>query len=239
MRLVYGSIPTSGYPMRMGDLWMLHNTALQTARVPNIPAAPTCPPTNPAEGFHYGRNNRYSPSDASWIWHPYPYGYAGANGWIEVMHQRDPFHDESIGAWFVYARGSGIYFYTGKTIVFKEHVDAYAYFNIRGGNWNEEMCQQAARSGYDSIQFEDRVDDVSYPCAPGSNLRLMNIEIVGTRLTGTYPCTSSGGAPSVIRAGFAASRACVCDNRQSFLNCQGVPMIGSNYTSPNATVVMV
>ena len=127
--------------------------------------------------------------------------------------------------------GSGIWFYMGKTIVFQEHVEAYSFFKVAptSTNPNEAMSLAAAAAGYDSIQFMAHVDHVNYPCDTYNthtpNLQYMGVEIVGTRLVGTYACCASDGAPSTIRAGWQASRTCTCDNSDVYLNCEGVPRV--------------
>jgi hypothetical protein len=35
------------------------------------------------------------------------------------MHERDPFGDEHNGAWYLYAKGSGVWYNIGKTISFR------------------------------------------------------------------------------------------------------------------------
>ena len=60
------------------------------------------------------------------------------------MHERDPFGDEHNGAWYLYAKGSGVWYNIGKTISFPEHADAYAHFNAFD---NEAMSRAAAAAG--------------------------------------------------------------------------------------------
>jgi len=203
---------------------MFYDSVVRSQGVSKIPASVgACPPPNPAEGTRYTYNNIYSPGDASWAWHAYPYASIPANTWVEVMHEADPFGDEHFGMWFLYAKGSGIYFDTGATKVFNTHADAYAYFNARGPHYNEDMSRLAASRGYDSVQFIAHPDATSYPCAARSNLQYMGIEIVAVRLVGTFACGAPGGAPSTVRAGWQASKTCACNNALKYLNCQGVP----------------
>ena len=105
-----------------------------------------------------------------------------ANTWVEVMHERDPFGDEHDGLWFLYAKGSGVWYNIGKTIVFDEHADAYRYFRVGG---NEAMCRAAAAAGYDTVQFTEHRDTVNYPCTKNPNpgkYPYMNVEIVAVKL---------------------------------------------------------
>jgi len=204
---------------------MLYDTALQAAKVTTIPAiSGKCPGSNPPTGLRYGVNNIYSPTDTSWIWHPIPKQAFPANTWVEIMREQDPFGDEHKGAWFVYAKGSGIYFNTGKTIAFDEHQDGYTHFKVNSGSYNEVMSENAAAQGYDTIQFLKHQDDVNYPCDPKDHIPYMNIEIVGVKMVGTYACVNPSGQ-GVLRAGWGASRPCICDNNQSFTNCKSVPTL--------------
>merc|ERR1712100_980912 len=147
------------------------------------------------EGTRYRLNNIYSPADTSWIWHPYPYHPVSDSVWAEVMHMQDPFGDEKFGAWFMYSPGSGIYFNVGKSMAFQNHDDAYAYFGVHGGDYNEGLSVSAAGAGYDSLQFIGHVDHVNYPCDTGNTgnpgLDYMDIEILGVKLTGTFACAGN------------------------------------------------
>jgi len=230
---VYGEIPKTGYPLRFADNWLIYKSKLEDVKKQLKDSPPKsvgkCPTANAGAGEHYDTNNMYSPTSTSWIWHPYPYQAVAGNAWVEVIHEADPFGDEHFGVWFVYAPGSGIYFNTGKTVSFNEHQDSYTHFGVRQGDFNEEMSKAAASQGYDSVQFVAHVDHMNYPCCtqntgiPG--LLYMGLEIVGVKLTGTYACTSQAGAPSVVRAGWQASKPCACDNKLTFLNCAGVPTL--------------
>merc|ERR1719263_2288289 len=76
-----------------------------------------CPTQNGAvEGQRYSSNNQLSPPHVSWSWHPIPYQAFASNTWCEVIHRKDPWGDEHVGAWFFYAKGSGMWFNIGKTI---------------------------------------------------------------------------------------------------------------------------
>ena len=57
-------------------------------------------------------------------------GDSHPSGWVEVMHKKDPFGDEHFGAWFLTAKGSGVWYNTGLSMSFGEHSnEAYWYFN--------------------------------------------------------------------------------------------------------------
>ena len=146
-----------------------------------------------------------------------PYEGFASNSIVEVSHHKDPFGDEHHGMWFVYAKGSGVFLDLGKTKVFKEHQDAYAFFKTGGSN--EQMCQAAAAQGYDSVQFIRHKDGTNYPCAAKIGADWMNMEIVAVRLAGTYPCGQKSGTASALRAGWRGDKACKCDPNNPNTNC--------------------
>lgn len=219
---------------------MLYDLELVQAKVSDAPASVgTCPTAKPPLGQRYNVNNDYQPRMTSFIWHPYPYSELVAKTWVEVFHEADPFGDEHFGAWFQYTPGSGIYFNLGKTISFAEHQDAYTHFGVKTGDFNEELSKAAAAQGFDSIQFLAHVDHVNYQCdtknTKNAGLNYMGVEVLACKLVGTYSCGASSGAPSSIKAGWQASRACTCDNKHDFINCQGVPGL-TEATSQNSTL---
>lgn len=228
---VYGELPHS-YPVKTEDLWVLHDAEIAASGVQVPAVVGKCPGANPATGTHYTKNNMYYPATMSWIWHPYP--YAQVTGWVEVGHLADPFGDEHFGMWFIYSPGIGIWFNTGTSIAFQEHDDAYTYFKVTDKDKNEGLAKAAAAKGYDSLQFLAHVDHVNYPCDSSNTgdagVKFMGMELLATKLTGTFACGAEAGAPPSIRSGWQASRACVCDNSVNFLNCQGTPALTSQAT---------
>lgn len=129
--------------------------------------------------------------------------------------------DEHVGAWFFYARGSGIWFNTGKTIHFVDHGDAYKMFKANG---NEDMSAKAAAAGYDSVQFLAHSDCEFKQCRTNKGTATLNYEIVATKLKGMYSCTSQSGTSSLVRSGWQGANSCTCDNSQNDVNCKGVPV---------------
>jgi hypothetical protein len=217
---VYGELPTQ-FPLSVASNWIFFNDVILKESL-TIPRPLEMCPTNEFDPYLEG--NLYQPPKVFWLWHNYPYPGLAANTWHEVIHEQDPFGDERHGAWFLYAPGSGVWFYTGHTQVFGEHQDAYKYFAATS---NSDLALKASAAGFDSVQFSAHVDHVNYQCDSaniGKNgFDYMGFEIVGVKLVGTYACTTSSGAPSSIRMGWMASKTCSCDNSLQFLNCKGVP----------------
>lgn len=221
-RYVYGTLPPHEMlPFCTADLWIIYDKYLATYQT--LPATVgQCPTKGAPEGQRYNLNNRYSPAFTSWSWHAPPYLAFGESIWIEIVHQQDPFGDENYGSWLLYAKGSGVWFNTGKTISFNEHADSYAHFKVGGDN--EAMSRAAAAAGFDSVQFVAHVDHVNYVCDTVVGAPYMNLEIVAVKIAGKYSCGTANAADTPFRAGWAASKACVCDNSIGFANCQFMHM---------------
>jgi hypothetical protein len=214
-KLVYGKIPAFTYPFCTADTWMLYDNLLSKAAVTGLPkSVGNCPAAGGARGQYYGNNNMFQSNHTSWVWHPYPWTAFAKDTWIEVLHMADPFGDEHSGAWFMYGRGSGIWFNTGNTRAYSEHSEAYKDFKVHS---NEPLAKAAAKAGVISLQFLAHVDPVEYKQCPA--MKYMNIEILASKLVGTYACTTADGAPDEIKAGWEGSKVCVCDNTHNILNC--------------------
>jgi len=243
--VVYGEIPKEGYPIDLKQFWMFYDNIIVEAKANSASLWDLCPPPFPTllspvlhfstlPGLRYMINNAYQSPFTSWVNHPGPWNPIPAKTWVEVVHKKDPWGDEAHGMWMLYAKGSGIYFYTGNTVSFNEHADAYLAFGISGcgfGLCDAEMSIKAAMLGYDSVQFMWHQDGGNYPCyaklGPSrSHGGIMNFEILSTNLIGAYACGSPTGVG--FRSGWQASRPCVCNNNLEYLNCQHVPLDGNS-----------
>jgi len=213
---VYGALPSQGFPIKTGDLWMLYGNILKQSGITVPGNIPSCP-TKGTDQMLFSEGAKYQSPGTLWIWHAGPahYGPAPAKQWTEVIHQKDPFGDEHFGAWFLYAYGSGIYFYTGKTEVYDDHPQAYKKYGVHS---NEPMCKAAAAAGVTSLQFINRHDPTNWPCQ-NHGIKNLNFEIVGVSLKGSFGCCSDGknGYPQ-LKSGWWATTKCNCKEGQ-YLNC--------------------
>jgi len=198
----------------------------------------------------YTQNNAYQPAGVSWSWHPphfmesdpqTPTGYPffGDNEWIEVLHKKDPWHDEAQGMWLLYAKGSGIWFNVGKSLRVADHKDAYLSLSnlpmpnltlgdvdgYGGGSrltTDELLSRAACANGIASVQFNNHLDGGNYPtCGDKAypTRTYLNIEILATCFAGTYPCGVAGdGGGNPFRAGWH-NKPCSCTNDADVLNC--------------------
>lgn len=131
MRGVYGDGANVAFPLCIGEFWMFYKNELATHDLPLQLRG--CPAASGEEGQYYQVNSRLQPANVSWSWHAQAsYGKGFANGSVvEVLHQGG-LSDEHVGAWFLYARGSGIWLSIGRTVVFETHEQAYERFNVSG-----------------------------------------------------------------------------------------------------------
>ena len=128
---VYGAVPddSAAYPWCMGDLWMFYAEELAAASVTDMPPSVGKCPTDGGliAGQHYEQHSYLAPANITWSWHPPPlvgeragaYPPLEADSWVEVLHVGG-ISDEHVGAWFLQAPGSGVWFHVGKTIVFDD-----------------------------------------------------------------------------------------------------------------------
>jgi len=233
---VYGAVPedSSAYPYCMGDHWLFYSDVLSnarlTARIPE--SVGDCPSSvhASAEGELYSENSVLAPMGTVWSWHPAvdeAYAPFAPDTWVEVLHQGG-IDDEHVGAWFLHARGSGIWVHTGRTIAFGDHAEAWEAFGVGHLDLkarNEAMCANASAAGLDSLQFIGHSCKMMYGlCLNGSRApTLYNIEIVSTALVGVYPCASDDGRSTRVRTGWRGANTCTCNNSaSSFLHCQEV-----------------
>lgn len=215
---MYGEIPTTRYPICVGSFWYLNQGVMSKLGMRG-PGFKRCPGS---AGDAYIENNVWQKPGDAWIWHPPPFGINGhglpSDTWIEVTHHVSL--RETVGSWFMFSAGSGIWLNTGKTIIFQDHPESYHSFcptwPCKGRDY-VTMSAEAARLGYTTVQFL-RHPDVQWKCKMG----VMNIEIVHVGLTGGGSCP---GNANVFRTGWNADKPCQCDHRSQYLNCKGVGQV--------------
>ena len=152
--------------------------------------------------------------------------------------------------WFTYTPGSGVWYWTGRTGLFDSHDAAARELcsNVTNSKWTRaaliddgylSVC--ARRAGYDTVAFRSsRMKIQSKRCEP-HNLKqcpaivttdgtvatqgmVGMLELFATRLSGRWACgqRSDGKLKGTqrFRAGWRASRECVCNNSEPWLNCR-------------------
>ena len=70
-----------------------------------------------------------------------------------------------------------------------------------------------------------RVSSLSLMRVSSLDCGAVRFQVLAVKLTGTYPCGTSAGAPPVITRGWGGGQPCTCDPKGQFLNCNGVPQL--------------
>lgn len=233
---VYGEVPDSGYPICLSDFWVVYPEELERANVTTPQATSQCP-TDASENstgdlISANQGSGLSLPGTNAIFHPPTFGAIPDNTWVEVIHSAYP-ADEKFGAWFYYAKGSGIWYNIGKSAAFQDHGGAGEYYGVTTTDRNlvnEVMAELCAAAGDDTIQFLNHVDPGTCNdcCQSAKNPVSWNIELVACAMTGAYACAAEPG-DTTLKAGWMGKRDCDCvedgheEGNSAYLNCKGVP----------------
>ena len=267
LRSVYGELPLAGeFPLCTFDFWSIDKVKLDSSGVTSPAHAPSPVATRVQHAYD---ETRFKWIDGEFFarrrdTHPqYYHGYAiyhsdrpyiRSRQWVEVTHHvatntrgtgfesSDP---KYANMWFIYAPGSGVWYFTGRAGLFDSHVHAARALcanvtvstNAAIANDNTlALC--ARRAGFDTLAFRtSRTSTPELSCrlqepdkcwttvttngtvATWGHIGMM--ELFATRLSGRWPCGNpSGDRLPRFRAGWRASRECVCDNSSVWLNCR-------------------
>lgn len=232
--IVYGSVPSSGYPICTGAFSFIWQAVLPTTFAKPIQCSNEQNPT----GQHLPDGSYYT-GLAAWDARG-AYGYIAnskllgvavpAGNWVEVSHT---IYSADVGStWFYLSVGSGVWFNVGNTRVFDDHPAAVQFFmnvSCEDGtddpNLNqsspvatecnlqvpEPICQYALDQGYDSIQFTHHNDCTCGPTGQSSlrfNRRCMT-EIVDLQ---TRDGAKNACAPK-FKGGWDANENCHCQEQ--------------------------
>jgi len=156
-----------------------------------------------------------------------------AYNWAEVQHIH--FSEDHNSAWYYLTFGSAIWWNVGNTIVFKDHPDASQA--LLGHSCKDKKqhkssphteCEldfnqwfsTALQNGYDSIQITDHYDCACGATGPSSwtHNRLCQTEIIDIKAD---PNVAGGCSSTTLKAGWAASKDCNCDDSLAYANCNG------------------
>lgn len=186
-------------------------------------------------------DGRWSPEVDTPVGGPSPRGFASHER-VEVMHTVGDARGS--GMWFYYAKGSGIYFDVGRTVVYRDHLHAARELGIpcadlsgkaarfefpkacadavEGDSTAEhrfqlEATRRGAAAGYDSIQFARHPEN-----------HIWRFEILATNvfedavsLDGKSGCPARRYATRFSR-GWGGVEACMCRAAPD-INCDGEP----------------
>merc|ERR1712072_1613764 len=198
---VYGSVPTTGYPICIGGMYFAYKNAMQQAGISTSSLK--------EYGQEFG-GRIYA------IYHGSLKAFA-SNTWVEGLHCRTSAEQHS--AWYWYYPGSGIWIWSGTTEAFKNRYDA----RQRYLGWHSEcngsptfecggklFTTAKSKFGVDTVQYVGETDH------GGNTFMWIVCEGVGSHTCGSAQCQW--------KAGWAASRSCNCDQTAQCQNCQGVGM---------------
>lgn len=226
---LYGEIPNTEYPIDMSKFWLLYTDLLKNS---DIKIDDKCIVNNnydkcqelcPSKDGNIYSNMSYTDDmeNTIWIYHKPPYKPLKNNSNVEVTHVSGGYPGskivESVGSWYYYAPGSGMYLNLGKTISFKDHNESVKFFlNIDSAcivlqecaTYFPKLFKKAKSMGYDTIQYLNHTD-----------MRCGNtaIEIVDLNGVGAYPCGNKNKIN--INSGWNGTKKCICNNKKQSLNC--------------------
>lgn len=214
----------SEYPLCIYDMWAINKEAYIKA---NLTGHPVVPPSSLKEGDLFeGGLLGYQIYHGSWK--PLP-----ANTWFEFSHVALP--TELQGFWAWRQRGSGVWYNTGKTIVFPTpadnsqiHKEAIAFLSENcsktpSKSWPQQesdifgFC--AREKGYDTIQFEPHAGEV--PLGTFGQPGLTEVAMVN--IDGKYSCGVEDSSKTQLRQGWRASQQCLCENVRISDSCGLMP----------------
>jgi len=190
---VYGSVPTSGYPICVGGMYFAYQGAMQQAGISTSTLRTVHQEFgSPIYTIHHGGAKAFA-----------------SNTWVEGLHCRTGAEYHS--AWYWYYPGSGIYIWSGKTDVFQHRTQSWQKYlgttHCQGFECGGKLFTTAkSKFGIDTVQYTSETDGNTF----------MWIVCMGV---GRNTC---GAAQCQWKAGWAASRSCGCNQNSRCQNCQGV-----------------
>lgn len=246
---IYGSVPSSGFPICTGAFQFLWKLSAVAAGVVDDATVPTdCTADDPAgmelnAGDYYIGNAFLDALDFyAFIYNPNLYGVeVPPNTWVEVIHTGFA-GDVGDSIWYYMAVGSGVWINVGNTASYSDHTDWVADMLGKDCDDNtaedlfgppatecefnfQEGFDMAISLGYNTIQFTTHHDCT---CGPGSQAdssyhfyRHCPTEIVALGAgSGTAGCPSA----SIFRSGWGATGDCACAEGGDFISAVKDPL---------------
>jgi hypothetical protein len=236
IKLVYGELPSTGYPICAFTLFLLYKPLISQANLPMGQVDNGCPTT---EGQFFAKMSGFPATDWNWINHQAnlanPVSFQlPSNKWVEIMHTA--FAMDGSATWFYYTPGSGIFMWMGNTKAYNDHPDAVSdllpgqqckdpkgQLGVNECQKNFEDLYKAAKAkNMQSFHFTKHAD---MQCDTNSNKQgNYAIEIVDLGGSGAHACSQPNSGNTRFRAGWEAKSICNCDNTQKAINCAGFGM---------------
>jgi len=205
---MYGSVPDSPYPLCTFDFWYFDVNRMKQY---NVPTPTKVVHTKGKHTVGVWTTNFYAAKKwQSRLIHDGSNIVIPSHVWVEGVHSKvgtPQSGDETHGAWFFFASGSGLWLWTGKTKAFKSHKAGAQYFCGHSA-LDPVVAQCAKRKGFDTYTFQHAT----------------GVEIVRASGVGGYACSGPPAkANNIFKSGWTASSPCNCVEKKGYANCANGP----------------
>jgi len=206
--IVYGAVPSFGYPICMSGFRMLHLQALQSAGI-------SISTGSKDKVGDYVLAHEFAKVNVGYIMHADCSGQCfGDNMWIEGLHCSTS--KEANSAWYYFGTGSGVWVWSGSTKAWptRKEFAAEMGFSTSQCAHNAFECggtlftTAKSKFGYDTVQY------LKEHAAQGGGQPMF----IATEGVGRNTC---GASSTPWRAGWAAFNDCNCDQSMHCQNCAG------------------
>jgi len=212
-KIVYGEVPTFGYPICVGGMYLAHKDALQHAGIPTT---------------HFWEVKKYRGGVNYVIWHGGNQAFK-SNTWVEGFHCTATREHHS--AWYWNLPGSGIWLWSGKTDVFGHRQESWQKYLGTTKCGHDFECggklftTAKSKFGIDTVQYTKETDRKMF-LQPGSTGN--TYMFVVTTGVGSNTC---GATKTKWKAGWQATKSCDCDQSQKCQNCKGFGPAALGYST--------
>jgi len=217
--VVYGALPSGGYPICTLSMYYIWPDALSKAGIQK--SAKSHPSTI---GDYYKKGQEFGGA-IYMIYHgkgaqkPFQ-----SNRWVEGAHCRTG--GETASAWYWYTPGSGIWIWSGTTKAYshrEEHwEDVLGVTHCRDFQCGGSLFTTSkSKFGYDTVQYTEETNGNAF----------MWVVCMGQ---GRYTC---GTSTTQWKSGWAGSSSCSCNQNDKCQNCAGVGF-GLSSSAPCSSLVV-
>lgn len=231
--LVYGAVPTFGYPICVSGFHVLYSNALNASGISKTVV------DRPRELGDYYESSEFTGVPVRMIYHGVgPFQGFGSNQWVEALHCKA--EKETVGAWYYYGPGSGVWIYSGNTKTYQTRNESWKEIlgvDDCGSDFQcggELFSTAYSKFGWDTIQYlaegggggggsHNHTNRTDYNKTDQNSTRPImkpgdRFMFIHTTGVGAHTC---GAKNSVWKAGWAGQSECDCDQTLSCQNCQG------------------
>jgi len=200
--LVYGALPTFGYPICLSGFRVLYPKSMEQA---GLTMTPKASPTQLGD-YYQGTEFRHK---MNMIYHGEgPFKGFKSNQWVEALHCASEL--ETASAWYYYGPGSGVWINSGNTKQYQRRQESWKEILGRDDCGHDSQCggvlftTAKENFGWDTVQY----------LAEGKD-KFMFVHTTGQ---GHHTC---GAEKTVWKAGWSGITDCDCDETRQCQNCRG------------------